>query len=50
MNSIKAAFTGKAAIATWIGVLLAIAIAVRIFQTRNDPFPWQNKAAPAVTK
>ncbi len=43
---LKAAFTGKTAIATWIAIALLIAISVLVFKTRNDPFPEK----PAVTK
>lgn len=48
MNPLKAAFTGKTAIATWIGIALLIAIIVRGIQTRNDPFP--AKQVPAEKK
>lgn len=49
-ETFKAAFTGKAAIATWIGIALFIAIGVLVIKTRKDPFSWEAKPAPAITK
>lgn len=40
MNQLlKQAFTGKTAIATVAGIIMAIAIGILAYRTRNDPFP-----------